>query len=496
MTATNDPAIHERFHFQDAAALRRKAVALGLDLPFSERIEGLFEKAELAERAVANRLAIHPMEGADARPDGSPGPLTERRYRRFGAGGCGIIWFEAAAVVPEGRSNPGQLLLQETTLDGFSRLIEATRDAADVAETNPPPLLILQLTHSGRFSRPTGKSAPLIARHDPVLDSLSGLPADHPLIDDDFLDRLSEKFGAAAALAQRAGFDGVDMKACHGYLAAELLAARRREGRYGGPLENRSRFLIQAFRAARAEASRFILACRLGVFDGLDGGFGVKGRAFAAELDPQAKLGAPAARTRPRSYSRSSTAELDPQAKLGAPAAVDAEHSAVPDMSEPIEVVRQLATLGVSLLNITAGIPAHRPQIGRPFDVPPRGAAFPDEHPLAGVARLLNLAARAQREFPSLPVVGTGYSWLRGFFPRVAAGTLSRGGARFIGLGRLAFACPDFALRLREEGELDRTRTCIACSECSALLRAGGPVGCVVRDANRYHRRTASSARD
>ena len=64
-------------------------------------------------RTVGNRLAIQPMEGCDGNPDGTPGELTLRRYRRFGAGGAKLIWGEACAVVPEGRANPRQLLINE-----------------------------------------------------------------------------------------------------------------------------------------------------------------------------------------------------------------------------------------------------------------------------------------------------------------------------------------------------------------------------------------------
>ncbi|MGD0781360.1 MAG: hypothetical protein ABSA30_00720 [Candidatus Aminicenantales bacterium] len=428
---------HERFAFGDASALSAKAKAMGIEIPFGEDLAPLFRPVPIAGRFLANRLAVQPMEGADARPDGSPGPLTFRRYRRFGAGGCGLIWFESAAVTSAGRSNPAQLLLSAATLDGFKRLVEETRSAAG---PGPSPLLILQLTHSGRFSKPDGKPAPVIARHDPRLDRLQGLASDHPLIADSDLDRLKDLFVAAAELARRAGFDGVDIKACHGYLASELLAARGRpKSRYGGGFENRARFLIETARAVRSAEPALLLACRLGLFDACPGGFGV---------DP-----------------------ADP---------------ARPDPAEPENLVRLLQAEGASLIDITAGIPAVRAQFGRPFDRPAAGAASADEHPLESVARLLGLAARVQGSFPGLAVVGTGYSWLRQFFPGVASAVVAAGGASIAGLGRLSFACPDFAVRLRDEGRLATRDVCLACSGCSTLLGAGGPAGCVVRDPGVY----------
>ncbi len=424
---------HERFAFGDAAALLAKAKTLGIEIPFTTDWKPLFRPFRIAGRFLANRLAVQPMEGADARPDGSPGDLTFRRYARFGAGGCGLIWFEAAAVTAAGRSNPAQLLLNAATFDGFQRLVEETRSAAGPGAS---PLLILQLTHSGRFSKPDGRPAPVIARHDPRLDGIQGLAADHSLIADPDLDRLKDRYVAAAELARRAGFDGVDIKACHGYLVSELLAARSRpDSRYGGGFENRTRFLIETVRAVRSAEPALLLACRLGLFDAWPGGFGV---------DP-----------------------ADP---------------ARPDPAEPEDLVRLLEAEGTSLIDITAGIPAVRAHFGRPFDRPAAGAAAADEHPLESVARLLGLAARVQGSFPGLAVVGTGYSWLRQFFPGVASAVVAAGGASIAGLGRLSFACPDFAIRLRDEGRLATRNVCVACSGCSTLLGSGGPAGCVVRD--------------
>ena len=433
MNANPPPSHHERFAFGDAPALLAKAKTLGIEIPFQNDLAPLFQPLSIAGRILANRLAVHPMEGADAGPDGAPGPLTIRRYRRFGAGGCGLIWFEAAAVASAGRSNPAQLFLNAATLDRFKRLVEETRTAAGPGAS---PLLILQLTHSGRFSKPEGKSAPVIARHDPRLDALHGISSDHRLIADSELDRLKDRFIAAATMARQAGFDGVDIKSCHGYLVSELLAALGRpESRYGGGFDNRSRFLVETVRAVRSAESKLLLACRLGLFDAIPGGFGV-----------------------------------------------DPADAARPDPSEPGELVRLLEAAGASVINVTAGIPALRSHYGRPFDRPAAGAAVADEHPLVGVSRLLDLAAGIQKSFPGLTVVGTGYSWLRQFFPGVASAVVAGGGASIAGLGRLSFACPDFAVRLRESGRLATRNVCVACSGCSTLLRAGGPAGCIVRD--------------
>ena len=107
------------------------------------------------------------MEGCDAEPDGSPGELTFRRFRRFGAGGAKLIWGEACAVVPEGRANPRQLVINEKNLDSLARLVQLARTAHIEANDRDDDLLLgLQLTHSGRYSY----QRPILAQHDPLLD--------------------------------------------------------------------------------------------------------------------------------------------------------------------------------------------------------------------------------------------------------------------------------------------------------------------------------------
>ena len=91
------------FKYKSSEGLLADARALGLDIDLSEDLSPLFRPIEIGGRRVGNRLAIQPMEGCDGELDGSPGELTFRRYRRFGAGGAKLIWGEAAAVVPEGR---------------------------------------------------------------------------------------------------------------------------------------------------------------------------------------------------------------------------------------------------------------------------------------------------------------------------------------------------------------------------------------------------------
>ena len=163
------------------------------------------------------------MEGCDGEVDGSPGELTFRRYRRFAESGGALIWEEATAIVPEGRANPRQLMLTEKNLDSFRRLTDEIREYSQ-RKNGFAPLLILQATHSGRYSKPQGTPAPLIAYHNPIFEQKVPID-DARIVSDDYLKRLPEQYAKTAVLAAKAGFDGVDIKACHRYLMSELLSA-------------------------------------------------------------------------------------------------------------------------------------------------------------------------------------------------------------------------------------------------------------------------------
>lgn len=432
-------APHERFAFRNAGELRAKADELGLELPFAEDVSPLLGPAALAGRRLPNRLAVLPVECADADAAGAPTAPTFRRYERYAAGGCGIIWFEATAVRPDGRSNPRQLMLTEETEDAFRALALRTRKAAAKGwGTGHEPLLVLQLTHSGRFAKPEGKPAPLIVHRSPVLDPLHDLPADYPILTDEGLAAIQDDFVNSADLAASAGFDGVDIKACHGYLVSELLASHTRTGsRYGGSFENRARFLLETVRRIRAEVPLLLVTCRLSAADMVPFPFGF---------------------------------------------GMDADRRRTPNLKETRKLAAILEKEGIGFLALSMGVPAWKAHFGRPFDKPVPGGAAPDEHPLEGVARHLRFAAEVQRACPRLAVVGPGYSWLRRFFPNVGAAMVRTGRTAIIGQGRGALAYPDFPKDLADKGRLAAAKTCTTCSLCSDLLRQQKPVGCVVRD--------------
>lgn len=236
-------AEHQKFTYKSLDHIKEDVNKLGINIPITEDLEILKKSVHMGNRAIPNSLGIHPMEGCDGTAEGKPSDLTYRRYERFARGGAGLLWFEATAVVKEGRANPRQIYICSENKEEFKKLLDETLTAAkDEFGDNYRPYTVVQLTHSGRYSRPTGKPEPIIATRNPYLGR--NLPEDYPLITDEELERLEDKFVEAAVLAKEKGFDAVDIKACHGYLNSELLSAFTREGKYGGSFENRTRFLL------------------------------------------------------------------------------------------------------------------------------------------------------------------------------------------------------------------------------------------------------------
>lgn len=404
-----------------------------------------------------NSIAIHPMEGCDGTPDGRPGELTFRRYQRFARGGAKLIWFEATAICPEGRANPRQLWITPENVTDFARLLEMLRRTHREFWGTAGDLLIpVQLTHSGRYSTPRR----IIAYHNPLIDAKTQIPPDYPVITDGELEALEDRYVEAVRLAVAAGFDAVDIKAVHGYLISELLGAKVRPGRYGGPLENRVRMLRNILGKLRAEfGNRVLIGMRMNAFDGIP-----------YRRDPATGIGVPLEYSIPYLHGFG----VDPQDPLRE------------DLSEVKQVIGWLRQDGLELLNLSLGSPYYNPHIGRPFEKPDEGNYEQPEHPLLGVERHFRIAAELQRTFPDLPMVGTGYSWLQHFAIHAAAHNLSSGAIRFFGMGRNALAYPEFPKDALEKGALDERKVCKTLTYCTYLMRQKFPTGCPPFDKEGY----------
>ena len=363
---------------------------------------------------------------------------NQNRFQRFAEGGAGIIWFEATAVLEEGRANPRQLYITENNLDNFKAEVEVIKEAA-IKENGYAPLVIMQATHSGRYSKPNGTPAPLIAYNNPVFEKGNPISSDRT-VTDEYLDRVGEALVKGALLAEKAGFDGVDIKCCHRYLNSELLSAYNREGKYGGSLENRTRLLRESVKGAVESCSGdFIVSSRLNVYDGFEYPYG-----FGVSKDGGLDF----------------------------------------DASEPDWLIKKLYDYGVRILNITMGNPYFNPHVNRPYA---QGGYEAPEHPLEGVARVLNGTAKLKELNPDMALICSAVSFLGTAAPNVVSTYIKDNKFDFAGFGRTVFAYPDFAVDILKNGGMDKNKICICCSKCTEIMRKpGGTPGCVIRDRDTY----------
>ena len=448
--------------FKTAEALRRHLASSGIALQFDDTLSPpsespLAQPLRVHGVTIGNRFSILPMEGWDGTVDGLPSELTIRRWKHFGLSGAKLIWGgEAVAIRHEGRANPNQLVLEARTQAALADLRETlvgehttrfgTRAADDL-------YIGLQLTHSGRFARPRqGAPTPLVAYAHPQLDGR--FPAGVQVLTDDQLDRLAEDFVHASRMTRDIGFRFVDFKHCHGYLLHELLGARTRPGKYGGSLENRTRFMRHVIDGIRAEAPGLEIAVRLSVFDMVPFRKGTLGRG-----EPEV-----AARDCAGGFGILDGEDLD--------AALD----------ESRQVLTLLRDRGVRLICVTAGSPYYCPHAQRPAAFPPIDGYEPPEDPLRGVARQIEATSRLKAAFPDLVFVGSAYSYLQEWLPNVAQHNVRRGLTDFVGLGRVTLSYPDLPADVLEGKPLRRKAICRTFSDCTTGPRMGLVSGCYPLD--------------
>lgn len=387
---------------------------------------------EIYGRTVKNRVLFQPMEGCDGTADGGIDTLTRRRYLRFVEGAPGVIWFEATAVCNEGRANPRQLYLNEETLDGFRELVREIKEKS-MELHGFEPVIIVQLTHSGRYSKPNGTPEPIVAYRNSLWE-INKENQPFVVASDEYLSTIPGMYSRAAELSLRAGFDGMDVKCCHGYLFNELLSAYSREGAYGGSLENRTRLYFECIDAVKKVAGdKAFVTTRLNACDCFPYGYG---------------------------FGVNESGEID--------------------LAQTKEIIAELQEKGIELVNLTIGNPYLIPHINRPY------VADSPEDGNIGMKRVYDVTKEITSAFPKLKFVVSALSFEGENSVDYAEKLLEEGVGDFAGFGRMIFAYPTFYKDYLENGCLDRTKVCIKCGKCSLLMRAGTVSGCVIRDSECY----------
>ncbi len=447
--------------FKSHDDFRRRIEELNIQIPSDAVVENgkpspLAQAISLGGRTIGNRFCILPMEGWDGTSAGAPTELTRRRWKNFGLSGAKLIWGgEAVAVRHDGRANPNQLLITEETLSSIESLrLDLVSSHRERFGRVDDLFVGLQLTHSGRFSRPNSKSQvePKTVQRNPALDAKLGITDDSRLLSDDDLQRLIENFIHAAKLAQKIGFDFVDVKHCHGYLGHELLSGVNRKGRYGGCFENRTRFLKEITEGIRTEAPSLEIGVRLSIFD------------FLPYCPGEDRIGIP-----------------DPKGDTLLCFGGNDSGNGI-DLSEPSQFLELLESLSIRLVCTTAGSPYYNPHIQRPAYFPPSDGYLPPEDPLTGVSRQIQATAEMKRLHPNLVIVGSGYTYLQDWLPHVAQAVVRNGMADSIGLGRMVLSYPDLPADVIDGKTLIRKKVCRTFSDCTTAPRNGIVSGCYPLD--------------
>ena len=220
-----------------------------------------------------NRVAKAAMEENLAGSSQLPDERLISLYRRWGAGGAGLLITGNVMVHAEALTGPGGVVADDRApLDPFIRWAEAGKSGGAA--------MWMQINHPGRQvqARMPGVAwAPSPVKLE--VGRQSKRFAEPQAMTDRQIGATIEMFAASARLAERAGFDGVEVHAAHGYLLSQFLSplVNKRTDDWGGGLENRARLLLDVVRAVRAAASSsFTVAVKLNSADFQRGGFDVK----------------------------------------------------------------------------------------------------------------------------------------------------------------------------------------------------------------------------
>ena len=394
----------------------------GIEMPFEPVVE-TGPDALLAQRTsahgftIGNRWSILPLEGRDSDLDGNPTDASVRRWTALGKSGAKLIWGESVAVRRDGRSSPQQLLIAPSTSEGLRRLRDTAVNAHREAFGDADGLKVgIQLTHSGRLSHPapSGAAAPVAVRRHPYFDFELGPGPEEPLLSDDQLHELIDVYATAAGIATEAGFDFVDLKACHGYLSHELLGAYERPGEFGGTFENRTRFLRTIVERVRASSPGVKLALRLSAFDTVVYGAGPDGVGRPITSEPY------------RFWFGTD----------------DSGHDI--DLTEPVRLLSALRDIGVDLICVTGSSPYNSWHLQRPALHSRPGEYMTPEDPLAGVARHIGVTSRLRDAVPGITTVCSGLSYLQQWLPNVAQAAVRANMTDLVGIARMHLAYPEF----------------------------------------------------
>lgn len=475
--AAESPARFVRItSLRTVAEFRSHVASLGIDLPCEDKIESAgtsplcwpVSGVTVNGKPIRNRWVVQPMEGWDGTTSGGITDEVRRRWRRFGESGANLIsGGEAMAVCPEGRANPHQLIINAANQAGLAELVAIARGAyAETGGRSEDLIIGFQLTHSGRFCRPFDqqRNEPRVAYRHPILDRRFGVTSDAQVLSDGEVERIIGLYLAAAKIAWEVGADYVDLKHCHGYLLHEFLGAHTRPGKYGGSFMNRTRILRELVGGIRGSGNGIELGVRLSAFDFVP-----------FKPDP--------GRSEPGKLGPGIPEDFRDCLPYRYGFGVNALNPTEPDLGETFQFMELCASLGIKLLNLSAGSPYYNPHLQRPAAYPPSDGYLPPEDPLVGVARQIDAVRRLKTKVPAgMVLIGSAYSYLQEYLPQVAQAVLRRGWVDLVGIGRAVLSYPRMLAEAVETGRLNPKLICRTFSDCTTAPRNGLVSGCYPLD--------------
>jgi 2,4-dienoyl-CoA reductase-like NADH-dependent reductase (Old Yellow Enzyme family) len=235
----------------------------------------LLEKQIVKKYVFRNRYACAPFDIATATEDGliTEELLSIYRQRK----GLSLMIVEQAAIAPSGQYREKLIFVdRDECIEGLTNLVNVIHDNKQIA--------VLQINHAGSAAEvsltKTEAVAPSAVVHPVVKRSMP-----RELTRED-IQKIKKEFVEASIRAKKAGFDGVELHNCHGFLLSQFLSplTNLRKDEYGGSLENRSRFLLEVTKAVKeAIGEELLLMVRLGIDDLLPGGLRLQEGCLIAE---------------------------------------------------------------------------------------------------------------------------------------------------------------------------------------------------------------------
>ena len=228
----------------------------------SAAVPAVFAPAPLGPLTLRNRI-IKAATFEGVTPGGKVSDELIAFHRRVAAGGAALSTVAYLAVSPEGRTDRHCLLLSEDTVPGLRRLTDAVHAEGAAAAA--------QIGHAGPVANARSNGAPALSPSGGFTPMGSRLRA----VDLAGIERITEDYRRAAALAVEAGFDSIEVHVGHNYLLSAFLSPKlnRRDDQFGGSVENRARFARTVLRTVRDAAGPDVaVTAKLNMADGVDGG--------------------------------------------------------------------------------------------------------------------------------------------------------------------------------------------------------------------------------